>query len=182
MEEADLERVCVIAGKRYGGQLPAPLTEEEVENLTIRKGSLTDSERKKINDHAEMSIRMLETIPFTRTLAQVPAIAGAHHEKLDGSGYPRGLQGEQISLQARILALVDIFESLSADDRPYRSKPIPREVVLRILQEEVDAGHLDGDVFDLFLREQLYLKLDDIKSADLSLQPGSDRENGNNDP
>jgi HD-GYP domain-containing protein (c-di-GMP phosphodiesterase class II) len=181
MEEADLERIRVIAGKRYGGQLPAPLTEEEVENLTIRKGSLTDSERKKINDHAEMSIRMLETIPFTRTLAQVPAIAGAHHEKLDGSGYPRGLQGEQISLQARILALVDIFESLSADDRPYRSKPIPREVVLRILQEEVDAGHLDGDVFDLFLREQLYLKLDDMKSADLSLQPGSDRENGNND-
>ena len=113
-----------------------------------------------------MSIRMLETIPFTRKLSEVTAIAGAHHEKLDGSGYPRGLQGDQISLQARILALVDIFESLSADDRPYRSKPIPREIVLRILQEEVDAGHLDRDVFDLFMLEELYLKLDDIKAAD----------------
>ena len=175
MEEAHLERLQRIAGKRYGDatDLPSPLTEEELENLMIRKGSLTDSERQKINDHAAMSIRMLETIPFTRKLSQVTAIAGAHHEKLDGSGYPRGLRGEQISLQARILALVDIFESLSADDRPYRSQPIPREIVLRILQEEVDAGHLDRDVFDLFMREQLYLKLDDIKAADEASRPSS---------
>ncbi|MBT6146154.1 MAG: HD domain-containing protein [Gemmatimonadetes bacterium] len=166
MEEDDLARLQVIAAKRYGPDLPAPLSTDELENLSIRKGSLTEPERQKINDHAAMSIRMLETIPFTRKLAQVPGIAGSHHEKLDGSGYPRGLKGEQIPLQARILALVDIFESLSADDRPYRSKPIPREVVLRILQEEVDAGHLDSDVFDLFVREQLYLKLDDIKAAD----------------
>lgn len=168
MEEADLERLQQIAGKRYGeaADLPPPLTEEELENLMIRKGSLTDSERQKINDHAAMGIRMLETIPFTRKLSEVTAIAGAHHEKLDGSGYPRGLQGDQISLRARILALVDIFESLSADDRPYRSKPIPREIVLRILQEEVDAGHLDRDVFDLFMLEELYLKLDDIKAVD----------------
>lgn len=166
MEDADLDRVRQIAARRYAEDLPTPLTEEELENLTIRKGSLTDSERQKINDHAAMSIRMLETIPFTRKLAQVPGIAGAHHEKLDGSGYPRGLTGDEISLQARILALVDIFESLSADDRPYRSKPIPPKVVLRILTEEVEAGHLDRDVFDLFLREELYLKLDDIKAGD----------------
>ncbi|HJP32546.1 MAG TPA: HD domain-containing phosphohydrolase [Candidatus Latescibacteria bacterium] len=169
MEEADLERLRSVAGKSYGEGLPTPLSAEEVENLAIRKGSLTETERQKINDHAAMSIRMLETIPFTRTLAKVPAIAGAHHEKLDGSGYPRGLQGEEISLQARILALVDIFESLSADDRPYRSQPIPRDVVLRILREEVDAGHLDRDVFDLFIGQQLYLKLDDIKAADRAL-------------
>ena len=173
MEEADLQRVRQIAGRLYGEGLPAPLTEEEIENLSIIKGSLTDSERKKINDHAAMSIRMLEIIPFTRALAQVPAIAGAHHEKLDGSGYPTGLKGEEISLQARILALVDIFESLSADDRPYRQNPIPPEVVLRILQEEVDAGYLDRDVFDLFLREELYLKLDDIKAADRSSRSDS---------
>ncbi|MDA0335897.1 MAG: GAF domain-containing protein [bacterium] len=166
MEEQDLARLHRIFSKRYADDLPPPLTDEELENLSIRKGSLTGRERQKINDHAAMSIRMLETIPFTRKLAQVPGIAGAHHEKLDGSGYPRGLQGEQISLQARILALVDIFESLSADDRPYRSQPIPRDVVLRILGDEVDAGHLDRDVLDLFLREQLYLKLDDIKAAD----------------
>ena len=112
-----------------------------------------------------MSIKMLGQIPFTRSLRQVPDIAGAHHEKLDGSGYPQGLKGSEISLQARILALVDIFESLSADDRPYRAKPMPRDLVLRILEEEVDAGHLDRDVFDLFMREKLYLKLDEIKAA-----------------
>lgn len=170
MEDEDLDRLRQIAAKRYAADLPPPLTDEELENLTIRKGSLTGAERQKINDHAAMSIRMLETIPFTRKLAQVPGIAGAHHEKLDGSGYPRGLRGDEISLQARILALVDIFESLSADDRPYRSKPIPRDVVLRILTEEVDSGHLDRDVFELFLREQLYLKLDEIKAEE---QPGS---------
>ena len=81
--------------------------------------------------------KMLEQIPFTRKLRRVPEIAGAHHEKLDGSGYPDGLKAESIDLQSRILALVDIFESLSADDRPYRSKPMPRETVLKILKDMV---------------------------------------------
>ena len=108
---------------------------------------------------------MLEQIPFTRKLARVPQIAGAHHEKLDGSGYPLGLEGEQISLQARILALVDIFESLSADDRPYRARPMPRDLVLKILAEEVDRGHLDRDLHDLFVSQEMYLKLDEIKQA-----------------
>jgi HD-GYP domain-containing protein (c-di-GMP phosphodiesterase class II) len=168
MEDADLERLARIAAGPYAEGLPAPVTDEELANLRIRKGSLTDGERQKINDHAAMSIRMLETIPFTRKLKQVPEIAGAHHEKLDGSGYPQGLRAEQISLQARILALVDIFESLSAEDRPYRSRPIPRDVVLRILEEEVDAGHLDRDVFDLFIGRQLYQRLDDLKAAERS--------------
>lgn len=166
MDDSDIERLQQLAGKRYADGLPAPLTDEELYNLRITRGSLTDEERQKINDHAAMSIRMLETIPFTRKLALVPEIAGAHHEKLDGSGYPRGLQGEQISLQARILALVDIFESLSADDRPYRANPIPREVVMRILKEEVDGGHLDRDVFDLFVQQELFRKLDEIKAAE----------------
>jgi len=163
MEEADLERLHEVAAKCYSVDKTAYLTENEIENLSIRKGSLTDVERLKINDHAAMSIKMLAQIPFTRNLQQVPSIAGAHHEKLDGSGYPQGLKAEDISLQARILALVDIFESISADDRPYRAKPMPREVVLRILQEEVDANHLDRDLFDLFMKEELYLKLDGIK-------------------
>ncbi len=107
---------------------------------------------------------MLEQIPFTRKLRRVPEIAGAHHEKLDGSGYPRGLKGAQIDLQSRILALVDIFESLSADDRPYRSKPMPREVVMRILQSMVDDQHIDADVFALFVREGLDAQLDEIKA------------------
>lgn len=166
MEDADIERLEQIAGCTYvlnGQELPC-ITEEELENLSIRKGSLTDAERQKINDHAVMSIKMLEQIPFTRKLRRVPQIAGAHHEKLDGSGYPLGLSGEEISLQSRILALVDIFESLSADDRPYRAKPMPRELVLRILNAMVDDGHIDRDVHELFLREKLDEKLDEIKA------------------
>ena len=165
MEEADLERLEQISCKTYlqNGEETPYLSAEELENLSIRKGTLTDSERRKINDHAVLTIRMLERIPFTRKLQQVPAIAGAHHEKLDGTGYPRGLSGPDISLQARILALVDIFESLSADDRPYRDKPMPREIVLRILQEDVDRNHLDKEIFDLFMQQELYTRLDEIK-------------------
>jgi HD-GYP domain-containing protein (c-di-GMP phosphodiesterase class II) len=166
MQDADLERLRRIAAQTFrdGGQEHAYLSEDELRNLCIRKGSLTQEERQKINDHAAMSIKMLAQIPFTRKLKQVPQIAGAHHEKLDGSGYPQGLKAGQISLQARILALVDIFESLSADDRPYRAKPMPREMVLRILSEEVERGFLDREVFALFMREQLFLKLDEIKA------------------
>jgi HD-GYP domain-containing protein (c-di-GMP phosphodiesterase class II) len=166
MQDADLERLRQLAGQTYqdGGQEHPYLRADELKNLCIRKGSLTAEERQKINDHASMSIKMLAQIPFTRKLNQVPPIAGAHHEKLDGTGYPLGLKGDQISLQARILALVDIFESLSADDRPYRAKPMPREVVLRILKEEVEANHIDRDLYDLFIREELYLKLDEIKA------------------
>lgn len=165
MEDADVERLRRIAQQTYElrGQVHPCITEEELTNLVIRKGSLTDTERKKINDHASMSMKMLEQIPFTRKLRRVPEIAGAHHEKLDGSGYPNGLKAESIDLQSRILALVDIFESLSADDRPYRAEPMPRERVLKILKEMVDDYHIDRDVFDLFLREGLAAKLDELK-------------------
>jgi HD-GYP domain-containing protein (c-di-GMP phosphodiesterase class II) len=166
MEDADLEQLSQIAAKQYSieGEMRPLLTEDELLNLSIRRGTLTQSEREKINDHAVVTIKMLEQIPFTRKLSQVPAIAGAHHEKLDGSGYPQGLTAGDIGLQARILALVDVFESLSADDRPYK-KAMPREVVLRILREEVEAHHLDPDILDLFVDAQLYRKLDELKNG-----------------
>jgi HD-GYP domain-containing protein (c-di-GMP phosphodiesterase class II) len=166
MADADLARLQQIAARTYvvDGQPVPSLSADELLNLSIRKGSLTEAERRKISDHANMTIRMLEQIPFTRKLRRVPEIAGAHHEKLDGSGYPQGLRGDQISLQARILALVDIFESLSADDRPYRAEPMTRELVLKILQKEVDAHHLDADLHALFVDRQLYRELDRIKA------------------
>ena len=166
MGDADMERLQEIGRKTYveNGEEKPYLTPDELENLSIRKGNLSDDEFRKIKNHASVTIKMLEQIPFTRKLGQVPTIAGAHHEKLDGSGYPLGLQGDEITLQARILALVDIFESLSADDRPYRAKPMTRDLVLRILQEEVEANHLDRDLADLFLSEKLYLKLDEMKA------------------
>ena len=166
MDDEDLMRLKKIAAKTFvqNGERQSYITDEELENLSIRKGSLTGVERQKINDHAAMSIKMLEQIPFTRKLKQVPTIAGAHHEKLDGTGYPQGLRGEQISLQARILALVDIFESLTADDRPYRSNPLSRESVLRILQDMVDSNHIDREVHEMFKCEDLFVKLNEIKA------------------
>jgi len=166
MADADLEYLEKIAAKTFvlNGEEQNYLTVNELENLSIRKGSLTDAERQKINDHASMSIKMLEQIPFTRKLQQVPTIAGAHHEKLDGTGYPQGLQGDEISLQARILALVDIFESLTADDRPYRTESLTRELVLRILQDMVDANHIDREVHEVFKSANLFDKLEDLKA------------------
>ncbi len=174
MEDEDLQQLQKIASQRYdvAGETQSYLNDDEMENLSVRKGSLTDAERQKINDHADMSIRMLEQIPFTRKLQQVAPIAGAHHEKLDGTGYPRGLMADEISVQARILAMVDIFESLSAADRPYRAKPMSREMVLKILQKEVDANHIDGNLYELFLKEELYLELDRIK-AEMVLEKGT---------
>lgn len=169
MSDEALGRLQAIAARQeYAGEEGQPcITDDELYNLSIRKGNLNDEEYRKIKDHAAMSIKMLGQIPFTRKLSRVPEIAGGHHEKLDGSGYPQGLVSDQISLQARILALVDIFESLSADDRPYRANPMSRETVLRILKEEVEFGHLDADLLDLFMKGELYLKLDELKAQDV---------------
>jgi len=172
MSDEALKRLQGIAGREeYADAEGQPaLSDDELYNLSIRKGNLNNEEYSKIKGHASMSLKMLGQIPFTRKLSRVPEIAGGHHEKLDGSGYPQGLVADQISLQARILALVDIFESLSADDRPYRAKPMSRETVLRILNEEVAMGHLDGDLLDLFLKNRLYLKLDELKAQDAQAQ------------
>lgn len=171
MEDADVERLQEIAAQHYtAGERNYPrLTSDELTHLSIRKGSLTEAERKIINDHAVVTIKMLEQIPFTRKLSRVPEIAGSHHEKLDGSGYPQGLRAEQISLQARILALVDVFESLSAADRPYKNGMSP-ETVLRILEEEVQANHLDGQLLELLVNQRLFQCLEDIKERMLHRQ------------
>ena len=165
MDEEDLERLREIAAKTFQGSEGERtyLTDDELENLSIRKGSLTRDEFQTIKDHASMSIKMLGQIPFTRKLSQVPAIAGAHHEKLDGTGYPLGLKAEEIGLQARILALVDMFESMSADDRPYRARPMPREMILRFLKEDGENNLIDKDLVELFVERELFVKLDEIK-------------------
>jgi len=180
MSDEDLQRLREIAGRKQYAAADGqpPLTDDELYNLSIRKGNLNDEEYKKIKDHAAMSLKMLGQIPFTRKLSRVPEIAGGHHEKLDGSGYPQGLKADQISLQARLLALVDIFESLSADDRPYRAKPMSRDTVLRILKEEVEFGHLDGDLLELFLKEKLYLRLDELKAKEVQPGDGHGKDSG----
>ena len=127
----------------------------ELHNLTIRRGTLSDEERFKINEHIIQTIIMLDQIPLPRQLRRVPEYAGTHHETLTGSGYPRGLTEEQLSVPARIMAVADIFEALTAADRPYkRAKTLSESVA--ILARFRDDRHIDADIFELFLRSGVY--------------------------
>ncbi|MBU4118900.1 MAG: GAF domain-containing protein [Proteobacteria bacterium] len=146
----NIAKVRRLAGITYvvgGVELPL-LAPDEVENLCVPKGTLTKAERKVMNHHVEMSIRMLEGLPFPKKLRNVPAYAGMHHEKLNGTGYPRGLENGAIPLPARMLALADVLEALTAADRPYKPGKTLSEV-MSILEGLVDRGDLDGDLCDL---------------------------------
>ena len=127
----------------------------EVYNLCIAKGTLTPEERFKINDHIVQTIVMLESLPFPKHLARVPEIAGGHHEKMDGTGYPKRLKGEEMSVPARIMAIADVFEALTAADRPYKAPKTLSESI-RIMSFMVKDQHLDPDLFRLFLESGVY--------------------------
>ena len=127
------------------------LTRNEVENLSIRRGTLTEDERQIINNHIAVTIKMLETLPFPRKLRNVPLYAGQHHEKLNGSGYPKGLSEGEIPLQSKILAVSDVFEALTAADRPYKQGKLLSES-MRIMEFMVKDGHLDSASCDLLAR------------------------------
>ena len=126
-------------------------------NLTIRAGTLTDEERKIINHHIDVTIQMLEALPWPRHLTNVPEYAGGHHERMDGKGYPRGLTREQMSVQARCMGIADIFEALTAKDRPYKKGKTLSES-LEILGKFKLNGHIDPDLFDIFVRRKVYLR------------------------
>ncbi len=128
----------------------------ECYNLRIPVGTLTAEDRFKVNDHIVQTIRMLKRLPYPKHLKSVPDIAGAHHERLDGKGYPRQLAGKDIPITARILAIADIFEALTAADRPYK-KAKPLDEALKIMQEMADSGHIDAELFRLFLCSGIYL-------------------------
>ncbi len=150
MSDELIDRIKAIAQHAYTtstGEVLEKLTPNEVENLSIRRGTLTSDEIAIIRDHARISYVMLKKLPFSRHLVDVPEIAAGHHEKLNGKGYPRGLTAEQLTLPARILAVADIFEALSARDRPYK-KPSPLTMVNRILGFMIKDGELDERVID----------------------------------
>jgi HD-GYP domain-containing protein (c-di-GMP phosphodiesterase class II) len=133
------------------------LTDDEIKNLTIARGTLTGEEREIINHHIVATIRMLEALPWPKHLRNVPEYAGGHHERMDGKGYPRGLTREQMSVQARIMGIADIFEALTAKDRPYkRGKTLSES--LKILGKFAVGGHIDPDLFDIFVRKKVYLR------------------------
>lgn len=160
MRDEDQERVREIAKHSWidsHGVQQHLLTSDEVENLTIKAGTLTAEERKIINNHIAVTIRMLEALPWPKHLKNVPEFAGGHHERMDGKGYPRGLTGEQMSVQARIMAIADIFEALSAKDRPYKTGKTLTES-LDILGKFSLNGHIDPDLFHVFVKEKVYLE------------------------
>jgi len=121
----------------------------------VRKGTLTDEERAIINQHIVQTIVMLESLPFPRHLRRVPEYAGTHHETLTGSGYPRGLTAADLSIPARIMAVADVFEALTAADRPYKKAKTLSEAV-DILARMADDRAIDPDVFELFLESGVY--------------------------
>lgn len=141
------------------------LSSDEVENLTIARGTLNARERGIINHHIEVTIQMLEALPWPRHLKQVPEFAGGHHERMDGRGYPRGLKREQMSVQARIMGIADIFEALTARDRPYKPGKTLSES-LTILARMARDQHIDLDLFEIFVREGVYRQY-----ADMFLEP-----------
>ena len=157
MSAEDQQRVRQIAGRHWlhHGEAVPLLSENEVYNLCIEKGTLTPEEREVINNHIVATIKMLEALPFPKHLRNVPEYAGGHHEKMDGTGYPRGLNGEQMSVQARIMAIADIFEALTARDRPYKEGKKLSEA-LRILNFMKKDRHIDPDLFDIFMRERIF--------------------------
>jgi len=138
------------------GQQRHLLLEDEMTNLAIPRGTLTDEERESINNHARVSARMLSTLPFPKHLARVPLIAGGHHERMNGSGYPDHIPAGQLPLQSRILAVADVFEALTASDRLYR-KANTLSAALMIMARMGADGHLDCDLLTLFVRRQVYL-------------------------
>ena len=137
-----------------GGVLPL-ISETEARALSIPKGSLSESERKEIESHVTWTYRFLSQIPWTRTLKSVPAIAYAHHEKLDGRGYPRQIGAAEISVQSRMITISDIFDALTASDRPYK-KALGPDAALDILKREAEVGQLDRELFDVFLGARVW--------------------------
>jgi HD-GYP domain-containing protein (c-di-GMP phosphodiesterase class II) len=158
MKDEDIARVQRIAAYRWrdtAGHEADFLTADEVKNLTIRAGTLTDDERKVINHHIVATIKMLEALPWPKHLTKVPEYAGGHHERMDGKGYPKGLTREQMSVQARCMGIADIFEALTAKDRPYKKGKTLSES-LEILGRMKENGHVDPDLFDIFVRRKVY--------------------------
>lgn len=158
MSEADRERLRTIGRREWidADGLGQPLlNDDELHDLMIQRGTLNDEERAIIQHHVVATIRMLEKLPFPKSLRNVPEYAGGHHERVDGRGYPSGLTREQMSIPARVMAIADVFEALSAGDRPYKPAKKLSEC-MEIMGRMCLEGHIDPDLFDVFVDEGVY--------------------------
>ena len=161
MEESVAEELVHMAGYTLSQEYPfsaSLLNDADFLSLSISKGSLTDAERVEIQSHVVHTQEFLERIPWTDELAGIPAIAGAHHEKLDGTGYPLGLQKHEIPLPSKIMTIADIFDALTATDRPYK-KAVGLELSLDILSQEAKSGKLDQAILQTFIQSKVYQRV-----------------------
>jgi HD-GYP domain-containing protein (c-di-GMP phosphodiesterase class II) len=184
MADADQQRVRDIGSRHRWRDVDAVETEflsaDEADNLAIRAGTLTQKEREIINYHIVATIKMLEQLPWPRHLTRVPEYAGGHHERMDGKGYPKGLTREQMSLQARMMGIADIFEALTAKDRPYKPG-MKLSQAMGIMANFRKNGHIDPDLFEVFIKQGVYRsyaeafldpgQVDEVDEAAI-LQPG----------
>jgi HD-GYP domain-containing protein (c-di-GMP phosphodiesterase class II) len=181
MTAEDQQRVRDIGMREFvdaNGCKTKFLSEDELYNLSIVRGTLTTEERQIINNHIDVTISMLESLPYPRSLQRVPEYACNHHERMDGTGYPRGLTREQMSVPARMMGVADIFEALTSKDRPYKKAKTLSES-LNILGRMKVNHHIDPDLFDIFIREKIYLRYaqrflepEQIDDVDHALIPG----------
>ena len=159
MDDNSITRLERIKEKKFvlGGKRRPYLTDSEFENLSVKRGTLTVNERKRVEDHVVITRKILEELPFPKKLKGVPSVAAAHHEKLDGSGYPDGKTGAELNIKMRIMTLADVFEALTARDRPYKyATPVSRAIA--ILDTMQKHGHIDPNVFHLFKENRLFRK------------------------
>jgi hypothetical protein len=158
MEEGTFGRLFEIGGVQYTSpvtkQVHPFLTEGEILKLSVRKGSLTELERREIESHVTHTYRFLQQIPWTRALRRVPDIAYGHHEKLGGGGYPRSLTDTDILLPTRMMTISDIYDALTASDRPYK-KAVPKEKAYEILEDEAKRGDVDSDLLRVFIEADI---------------------------
>ena len=173
-----VEEIGSVRWVNEGGEESSLLSDEEIYNLNVEKGTLTAEERDIINRHIVSTIEMLEALPWPSHLRNVPEFAGGHHERMDGKGYPKGLKGSEMSVQARILAIADIFEALTAKDRPYKHGKTLAEA-LGILGRMMQDHHIDPDLFRIFIHDRVYLQYAErflepaqIDSVDVANLPG----------
>jgi len=159
MDVADQERIKKIGNHKwiFDENKISLLSKKDIQNLQITKGTLLPEERKIINEHIVTTIEMLEQLPYPKTLKNVPDIAGGHHEKINGTGYPKGLKGKDLSVQTKIMAIADIYEALTAVDRPYKDGKTLSETmeIMRCMKNDLE---IDKDLFDIFVKEKIYKK------------------------
>jgi HD-GYP domain-containing protein (c-di-GMP phosphodiesterase class II) len=157
MDSGAVERLGAIAQQSIEEKdgLHALLTDLELHNLSVIRGTLTNEQMAIMRDHVTMTARMLAQVPFRRHLKNVPLYAAQHHERLNGTGYPNGLKGDEIPLQSRILAIADFYEALAAKDRPYK-KALPEEKLLAILQAAGETGEIDPDILKLLTEDKVH--------------------------